>query len=145
MKNIYAIYVVLSADSKGDSYIVSTKEDSIALPYFSIQHSQFLKDESRYILKSFFKNDNIVFGSTYAFNFMDVQNLNGHKYLLDICEEYNDTEDINILYGGFCEREDLVKNLYWNKLEFDSKILKYDNNDNLNSLISETIDKSNVA
>lgn len=145
MKNIYATYVILSADNKNNSYILSAKADSIQIPYFILEHSEFLKEESRYILKSFFKNDSIVFGSEYTFNFIDVQNLHCHKYLINTCEDYNEKEDINLLYGGFCEREDLKENLYWTKLEFDKKTLKYDSDDNLNSIISETIDKSNVA
>lgn len=138
----FGLYTILSAQ-KGTIQIVSSDPEKIVLPYHQIQHTKFLKQESRYIVRNFFQEFNTLFSENFRYNFMDVQDIDSIDYLQEITD-YNPDEDISILYGGFSELLLLKENLYWLPINFNIESSTYCENKYLNSIIDNVINKAHV-
>lgn len=143
MNSLYSLYVLLSAENN-QIYIVSTKKNTVELPYAMVKHSKYLKQESRFNIVNFFNEHNILYSDECKYNFMDIGDHDSTNYISEINKEFNIDNDVCVTYGGLSKKIELKSNLFWKKLEFDDQKLYYVNNPNLNSVIDNVINKSTI-
>lgn len=142
MNKIYALYIILSA-KENNIYLVSTKEQELALPFANITVPAKLKEESRYIMKNFFAPNTYEFIEECNYDFLDIQNSFALSYIKDQITDFEEN-DLCITYGGIATKGKLQPNLYWNKLVFNNEYLGYTTNKSLNLLIDNVINKTTL-
>jgi hypothetical protein len=143
MKNIYAIYCVLSIDHvKKENLIISKNKDKIEFPIFKIEHTRLLHNELRYNIQK------ILLSKTYdsdiikniAFSYIDIQNDLITKYIEQYySEEFNLDNDLFIFCGMIMERAYPLMDFEWKKFDF---VKSFSNLDLINSIIDFTVQKS---
>lgn len=115
MRKLINLNCIITADPNSKNiYVLSTREDRVALPYFEISSPKFLYNEIRYNIKSMF--DNIIkFLEEIIISFVDIQNL----LVFDLLEKHKDTyhvnldEDVILLTGLVLHEKMMSDSLYW--------------------------------
>lgn len=123
----YVFNIVLTYDQRTQTnYILSSKKDEIYFPFFEINNTRYLFNETRSNIKNLFHLNTIKFIEEIIVSYVDIQN----EFLFDYIEQLETTQfDLNndifilcstILSGKFNSI------LYWNKFNYELNLQKPD-------------------
>lgn len=142
MKNIYALYVIITSDNTGSTFCLSLDKTELKLPFEKIENIKYLHEEARYRLVKYFDNDSIKFNEECTADYLAIQNILSINYMAENLSDFSKDDDLVITYGGILLKNNTIDNIYWNQLQYDTAIKGYSSNSNLNLLIDNVIHKT---
>jgi hypothetical protein len=124
MSNIYVFNCILTSDNnENTTYILSSDNSSINLPYFQIEHPRFLYNQIRYEIKNFFISKKRI-PEEIIVSYLDPEN----QFLLDHIQETNVypidiNKDFVLLSSVILGFKDETS-LFWKKHDFHFDLKK---------------------
>jgi hypothetical protein len=142
MTSIYSLFIILTSDGN-NTYCLSTDPSQIKLPFLKIDNIAYLDDEIRYHVRHFFDTSSFQFNEECDIDVICLQNSFSINYLESIINDYDKNNILLITCGGIMEKNN-TKNTHWIKLIYDSDIVGFTRDKNLNLLIDHVINKTLV-
>lgn len=117
------------------SVILSTDQEKIVLPTFTVDKPKLILDEIRYNTKNLFNDQGLKYIELISLSFLEMQNQYLLNYLNDHKEQYsyNEDEDLCVM-AGFVMAEKYMTKLHWLPIPKEIEYKKQDEKSSFDTL-----------